>query len=69
MRRLGTGVADAFLLDGFERGGLSLRQFFQLFELPALLDDDGVQLFDLMFKVRGVGFKLSEAFGDFFVHG
>ncbi|MFM2295322.1 MAG: hypothetical protein RLZZ350_1735 [Verrucomicrobiota bacterium] len=45
-----------------------LHFFLQPIHELALLDEDAVELFNLMFEVRGVGFEAFEALGNFFVH-
>lgn len=68
MRRLGVVGFDAFHFQRFHCGRLARDFLFQAFEQFALLDDDGVHLFDLMFEMRGVRFELAQACGNFIVH-
>ena len=68
MRRLGVVGLDAFDFQRFHRAGLALNVLFQPFQQFALLDDDGVQLLNLMFKVREVGFQFFGAPGIFVCH-
>ena len=68
MRRLEVVGLDAFQFERFHRGRLALHFFFQSFDEFALRDDHGIHLLDLMFEMRGVGFKLAQARGNFIVH-
>ncbi len=68
MRRLGVVAFDAFQFQCFHRARLPLDFFFQTLQQLALLDDDAVQLLDLMFKVREVGFNFFGAPGIFVCH-
>jgi len=69
MRRLVVVAFDAFEFQRFHRARLALHFFFQTLQQLALLDDDSVQLLDLMFKVREVGFNFFGAPGIFVCHG
>jgi hypothetical protein len=68
MGRLGDVGFDAFEFDGFHGGALALDFFFEPLDEFVLGDEDAVQLLDLMFEVREVGFQLVEASGSLIVH-
>ena len=68
MRRLGIVVLEAFQLHGFQHAGLALDLLFQKLDELALIGHDFVQLFDLMFEVRNVGFELVKPPGHFICH-
>ena len=65
MRRFLDVGLDALQFHRLHRSGLALDFPFQTLQQFALLDDDAVQLLDLMFQVRKVGFKLVQAPGIF----
>lgn len=68
MRRLLVVGFNALQFQRLHGVGLALNLLFQTFKHFDLLDDDGVQLFDLMFKMRKVRLKLFDALGNFICH-
>jgi hypothetical protein len=68
MWRLGDVRFDALQLERFHRARLALDFFFQALQQFALFDDDAVQLLDLVFEMREVGFELVGAPGMFVCH-
>ena len=68
MRRLGIVRFDALQFQRFHRARLAQNFFFQALQQLALLDDDTVQLFDLMFEMREVGLQFFSASGIFVSH-
>lgn len=61
MRRFFVVGLGAFDFEGLHEGGLALGFFADLVEEFALLDDDGVELFEVALEVGHVGFEFFEA--------
>ena len=68
MRRFLAVRLDALNFQGFHRPGLALDFFFQPLQQLGLFHHDAVQLLDLMFEVREVGFQFISPPGIFVSH-
>jgi hypothetical protein len=68
MRRLLDVGFDALQFQRLHGGGVALDFFFQPVNELALLDDDAIELFHLMFEVREVRLELVHAPGMFVCH-
>jgi hypothetical protein len=68
MRRLGVVGLDVIHFNRLHRSRLAQDFFFHALQKFPLRDDHAVQLLDLMFQVREVGFDFGEPGGGVFVH-
>lgn len=68
MRRPGVVGLDAFQFQGFQHAGLALHLLFQKLDELALSGHHFIQLLDLMFEMREVGFKFFNPPGYFICH-